>query len=463
MTDPRKDLPPVSAPNFTERLRETVSVYLGNRGDRMDRGLTLRDLVDANIIKLRAGFLAGSGGNPVAGPGSAAADAYQSDLTPPPAPDGLAATTSGASIQVTITPQTYRQGHGPAKVLVFGAKYLTGDPLPTYSGAAVLSEFTGDVHAFPVDSGSLYRIWAKSVSSDGVESSVAGGTNGVLPVAGLLDDVSIASLTAAKIKSGSITVGQFIQSANYVALTSGWRINGDGTAELANAIVRGGVYASYGLIGGNTIDASGLQSPGYVTGVSGWRLRSNGTAEFEAATIRGKLTTDQIQVGAASTLNYATSIYNGTGLTFNISAPRSESGDVAVASSSISSSGAQVKFSGFVHLSVDVALPTNVASIAVTVQPLIDGFGTFPPTGIYPQGVSAGGITNYPSTPKVSAFAGIHLVTPFFYTGAPVAGVHTYSVVVSLRTFDSTGALVSVAQNNLVNCFVTFTVFENKV
>lgn len=290
MMDPRKDLPPVSAPNFTERLRETVSTYLGNRGDRMDRGLTLRDLVDANIIKLRTGFLSGSGGNPVAGPGSAAADAYEADLSPPPAPDGLAATTSGASIQVTITPQTYRQGHGPAKVLVFGAKYLAGDPLPTYAGAAVLSEFSGDVHAFPVDSGSLYRIWAKSVSVDGVESSVAGGTNGVLPVTGLLDDVSIASLTAAKIKSGSITVGQFIQSANYVALTSGWRINGDGTAELANAIVRGGVYASYGLIGGNTIDATGIQSPGYVSGISGWRLNSSsGLIEASNIKVRGEI------------------------------------------------------------------------------------------------------------------------------------------------------------------------------
>lgn len=450
MTDPRKDLPPVSAPNFTERLRETVSVYLGNRGDRMDRGLTLRDLVDANIIKLRAGFLAGSGGNPVAGPGSAAADAYQSDLTPPPAPDGLAATTSGASIQVTITPQTYRQGHGPAKVLVFGAKYLTGDPLPTYSGAAVLSEFTGDVHAFPVDSGSLYRIWAKSVSSDGVESSVAGGTNGVLPVAGLLDDVSIASLTAAKIKSGSITVGQFIQSANYVALTSGWRINGDGTAELANAIVRGGVYASYGLIGGNTIDASGLQSPGYVTGVSGWRLRSNGTAEFEAATIRGKLTTDQIQVGAVT----ASSVASNT--TFaEVLAPSDFSATRSDTVLAITSTGAPITFHAVSRVGVgeSVANGSNLVGTCAFVVISQD---------LYVDGVFYRANNQYLPTRAVTAtnrqvgFTCVHL-----FRGSLPAGSHTFTLTTTV--YFITSANDAVATSCLLSCAVIALSTEHKV
>ena len=314
MSDDRKDLPPVNAPNFNERLRETISTYLGNRGNKLDRGVTLRDLSEANIIALSKGFLANPGGTagssgvrPIAGLGSAAT--YEIDLTPPPPPDGLSATTSGTSIQVTIAAQTYRQGHGPAKVVVFGAKYLAGGALPTYADAAVLDEFYGDVHAFPVDAASLYRIWAKSVSVDGVESTVAGGTNGVEPVPGLLDDVSIASLTASKIRSGSITVGQFIQASNYVAGVAGWRINGDGTAELANAIVRGGVYASYGNIGGNTIDATGLQSPGYSPGVSGWRLDSSGALNAKTGTFSGNIT------GASGTFSGSLSGADITGVT----------------------------------------------------------------------------------------------------------------------------------------------------
>lgn len=49
MSDDRKDLPPASTPNFNERVRETLSTYLGNRGDKLDRGLTLRDLVQGKV------------------------------------------------------------------------------------------------------------------------------------------------------------------------------------------------------------------------------------------------------------------------------------------------------------------------------------------------------------------------------------------------------------------------------
>ncbi len=64
-----------------------------------------------------------------------------------------------------------------------------------------------------------------------------------------VDDAKIASLTAAKLTSGEISVGTFIQSSNYVANTQGWRINGSGNIELNNALVRGEVIAN-GVDGG---------------------------------------------------------------------------------------------------------------------------------------------------------------------------------------------------------------------
>ena len=43
----RTDLPSISSPNFLEKVREALSVYLGHRGDDLDRGLTVRDLAEA--------------------------------------------------------------------------------------------------------------------------------------------------------------------------------------------------------------------------------------------------------------------------------------------------------------------------------------------------------------------------------------------------------------------------------
>lgn len=272
---PRKDLPSPNASNFLARVREEIHSFMGRVGDGIDRALTLREMIASGLLTQ------GSGGGLAPGP----ATEYEVDLTPPPPPSNLQATTSGNSILVTINPQTYRQGNGPGTVTIYGAKYMAGDALPVFADAAVLDEFPGDVHSFPVDPGALYRIWAKSVSRDGVPSEPVGGTNGVEPVPGLLDDVSIASLTASRIRSGSVTVGQFIQAAGYVPATAGWRINGDGTAEFSQVVVRGTIFASQGAIGGWNIGSNYLQSTTYVLGESGTRLNSDGTGQIGGITV----------------------------------------------------------------------------------------------------------------------------------------------------------------------------------
>lgn len=259
---PRKDLPSPNASNFLSRVREEIHAFMGRVGDGIDRALTLREMIASGLVTQ------GSGGGLAPGP----ATEYEVDLTPPPPPSNLQATTSGNSILVTINPQTYRQGNGPGTVTIYGAKYMAGDALPVFADAAVLDEFPGDVHSFPVDPGALYRIWAKSVSRDGVPSEPAGGTNGVEPVPGLLDDVSIASLTASRIRSGSVTVGQFIQAAGYVPSTAGWRINGDGTAEFSQVVVRGIVYASGGEFTG-TVRGATIIGGTLTTAESGQRVK----------------------------------------------------------------------------------------------------------------------------------------------------------------------------------------------
>ena len=345
MSDNRKDLPPSGAANFNEKVREALSTYLGNRGNRLDRGLTLRDLVESNLVKLRAGFLANGGGNPIAGPGDAMGGStpYEPDLTPPPVPTGFVATATISNIIIEHDEPLYPQGHGHAKTVVYGATWTSG-PLPTFSDAVQLTEFTGTVFAHPTNPSTTWHLWIKWVTVDEVESPApAGGTNGLVVTTGLdvsamvaamtgpgnpftilavdtiingvtypagtyttkalifdaqisnakianlaVDDAKIASLSAAKLTAGSIAVGQYIQGTGYVAGSAGWRINGDGTAEFNNVAVRGGVYAAYGAIGGAVIESNAVRSSNYAgwdAGV-GWRLGSDGTLQIPNGSVK---------------------------------------------------------------------------------------------------------------------------------------------------------------------------------
>lgn len=69
-----------------------------------------------------------------------------------------------------------------------------------------------------------------------------------------IDDAKIANLSAAKITAGSVAVGEYLQSTGYVSGSAGWRITGNGVAELAAASIRGQLVASQ--IGAGTIDAT---------------------------------------------------------------------------------------------------------------------------------------------------------------------------------------------------------------
>lgn len=70
---------------------------------------------------------------------------------------------------------------------------------------------------------------------------------------GAVTAAKIQSLDVGKLTAGSIEASQWIGSSNYEAGVSGWRINGDGTAELSDVTVRGAVFASSGEIENMTI------------------------------------------------------------------------------------------------------------------------------------------------------------------------------------------------------------------
>lgn len=323
MSDNRNDLPSPSAPNFNQRLRETIQTYLGRQGNPLDRGLTLRDLIETGVLKIREGFQLkpGAGSNIPLQPGDGVVDVYEPDLTPPPTPSGFTATAAISNLIVEHDAPLYTQGHGHLRTRLYGKIVNAGDPLPTFEDAAEIAQFSGTVHAQPTNPATTWRLWIKWETVDGVLSAdPAGGTNGlevttgqdvsrlvtamtgpgnpfkvvtepitladgtVVPagtytadafihngqitnakIANLaVDDAKIANLSASKLTAGSIAVGQYIQSAGYVAGSSGWRINGDGNAELSNAVVRGTVYATNGQFWGTML---GGAASAYNTGL----------------------------------------------------------------------------------------------------------------------------------------------------------------------------------------------------
>lgn len=185
MSDDRKDLPPVTSPNFLEKVREALQTYLGNRGNKLDRGLTLRDLADAGLVEVSARYLAGGGGRvpPIGGAGPAVA-ASEPDLTPPPTPTGFAAAAAISNLLLECDAPTYTQGNGHAKSVLYGATWTSG-PLPVFAGAVRLTEFSGNVASYATNPASTWHLWLTWVTVDGVESEVpAGGTNGVVVTTG---------------------------------------------------------------------------------------------------------------------------------------------------------------------------------------------------------------------------------------------------------------------------------------
>lgn len=87
---------------------------------------------------------------------------------------------------------------------------------------------------------------------------------------GTITNAKIATVSAEKLTTGSVGVGENIQSTNYVAGSTGWQIQGNGGAEFSNVTVRGQVVSS--SISGGTIDGSVITGATLRTASSGQRI-----------------------------------------------------------------------------------------------------------------------------------------------------------------------------------------------
>lgn len=230
----RNDLPPPSAGNFPQRVRETLMTYLGKQGNPLDRGLTLRDLIENGIIKLAKGWRPG-GDIPLLEPGDAVAQGDEPDLTPPPTPTGFAVSAAISHVFIEHDQPAYLMGHGHLRTRLYGVTHTAGQPLPTFNNAVELGQFSGTIWALASNPATTWRLWIKWETNDGVLSAApAGGTNGLEAVTGQ----DVATLLAAL--TGEITESQLYQSlAERINLVDGSGAGSVNARLLAEANARG--------------------------------------------------------------------------------------------------------------------------------------------------------------------------------------------------------------------------------
>jgi len=363
MTDPRIDIPPTGSPNFNEKIREALSTYLGKRGDKLDRGVTLRDLVDAGIVTLSDTYLK-YGGTPIAGIGAGIGtvgggpgppgpigpqgppgDTYVPDLTPPPTPTGTIVTAGLGYIFLTTDDPTFTAGNGYARTNVYGVRNPVG--LPVFGDAQVVHSFIGPVGSFPTDLGTTWRIWMKWESIDGVESTAPSGLpNGQVATTGKIGNVDLNPLiiTADKIATGAVTPAAFQSGTNPVFFAAtlpfmpnpaypagtliirtsdsklfrsngtAWVSNLDGGDIAANSITAGQVAVGGLAAGAITVGTAAIANGAIVNAMIGDATISNAKIVDLQVT---KLTSGSLRVGSFIQSTNFTSGPAGTGWRIN--------------------------------------------------------------------------------------------------------------------------------------------------
>lgn len=156
--------------------------------------------------------------------------------------------------------------------------------------------------------GEQRHYWIRFVSYDGVASGYAGGTNGASTSTALVGGVDLSPLIidASKIADGAVALnGTKVSGTLDKPELFGAAVIGSAAiqnAAITNVLIKDAAVdnakiascAVDKLTAGSLQVGSYIQSPNFVTGTSGWNINSDGTAEFGAASIRGKLTASQI-------------------------------------------------------------------------------------------------------------------------------------------------------------------------
>jgi hypothetical protein len=124
-----------------------------------------------------------------------------------------------------------------------------------------------------------------------------------------ITNAMIVSLSATKITAGVIAVGEYIQSSDYITGSAGWRINGNGNAEVNNLVARGMVNG--GAFTGYAWPVSGT---GFHLSSSGLLLGNFNTGNYFQVTGAGDVFAPQfIIVGGTATFSGSLNVGGSSG------------------------------------------------------------------------------------------------------------------------------------------------------
>jgi hypothetical protein len=174
-----------------------------------------------------------------------------------------------------------------------------------------------------------------------------------------VDDTNIVKLGVNKLTAGSISVGEYIQSTNYVAGSQGWKISGNGFAEFGAAVIRGQLTAaqinSNGLsirdADGNVILNAGSGAfsgnvTGTVSGTAASTVVSNASSALANANAAASDAADALSAADAAAADAADAVAGlSTKLNSNARNVLAGSGGLAVGTLNWNSSG--VRTSGY--------------------------------------------------------------------------------------------------------------------
>lgn len=226
------------------------------------------------------------------------------DLTPPPTPSGVTVTAGMDFVFIQTDPPTFTQGHGYARTLVYGAKWTSG-PLPTFASAALVHEFVGQVGSFATEPNTQWHVWVTWVTEDAVESIFPeGGTNGHQVTTAAIGNAHLGDLI---IQAEQLAVGAIDLTTNKVTANAAFGALAVGYTVTQYLVATSGVMQNLLVTNAQIVDLAAtkitagslnvgayIQSSDFIDGTAGWRIGGNGVAQFAASHIRGLLTAAQI-------------------------------------------------------------------------------------------------------------------------------------------------------------------------
>lgn len=221
---------------FVDAVTEHISTWRGDGRNRKQRVLTVGDLADIGVIKLRGSGSLGSGGD--IEPGDF--PTQLPDLTVPPAPTGLLAT--GAWTNVILEWDDPPFGN-------YAYTEIWRSEINDLGTASLVGSSIASVAADPIGTGQTVYYWVRFVSTSGV-SGPFNGTGGTVAYTALVASQNFAAgITPVEIFSSLPATGNFDGRIVYLTTDKkiyqykisipGWSNEVDGADITAGSIVAG--------------------------------------------------------------------------------------------------------------------------------------------------------------------------------------------------------------------------------